>query len=349
MSQAPFVSTDASLHPWRPSGADWPALAAGDVHLWRIDLDPETAALASLERMLSGDEHERAAGFGRPDLRRRYVVGRGALRQILGGYLGLAPAELRFAYGEQGKPRLVEPTADLAILSEFSPPSPRAPRAPRAPKLRFNLAHCGDLGLLAVTLGLEVGVDLERLRPIRKARALAARYFTPEEQVGLDAGAREASASGGALSQQFHSNSGVDSFSGLEAEKVAPPVSSYEAAFLQLWCCKEAYLKATGEALSRPLGSFGVDIGFGETRFEDQRDDDPGSGGRAFDGPGVRPRVLQVDGDVSMAERWSLARIDGLEGHVAAMVTRGRPAAQLRWRFEPPCLTGRHPNPESST
>jgi 4'-phosphopantetheinyl transferase len=319
VERASFAPADDSEISWRKPGANWPALPAGQVHLWRIDLDPDMAALASLESALSANERARAASFGRPDLRRRYVAGRGALRQILGGYLGLAPADLRFVYGEQGKPRLAESTSDPASLSEFSPP---------AADLRFNLAHCGDQALVAVALGMEVGVDLERLRPVRKARALAARYFTPEEQAGLDAAARRSHAGGAAAGEQPRSGREAHAGPGLASDSQVPTIPLFEAAFLQLWCCKEAYLKATGEALSRPLGSFGVEMG---------------------SGPSPLPRVLQVDGDVAMAERWFLAPIDGIEGHVAAVVTRGRPAAQARWRLEPSGLRARHPDPESST
>ncbi len=157
-----------------------------------------------MESWLDGPEQERALAFGRERLRRRFVAGRGMLRRILAGYVGVDPAELRFELGRHGKPRLRAPLVEI----------------------QFNLAHCEDLAVVAVGRGPELGVDLERLRPIPKARRLAARYFSPAEQRWLEA---EGSA-------------------------------EFDAAFLELWCRKEACLKATGEALSRALGSVAIGL-----------------------------------------------------------------------------------------
>jgi 4'-phosphopantetheinyl transferase len=65
-----------------------------------------------------------------------------ALRQILTGYAGLAPAEFRFTHGTGGKPAL-----------------------PGGSSLRFNLAHAGDRAALAVVRDREVGIDLEPIDP----------------------------------------------------------------------------------------------------------------------------------------------------------------------------------------
>ena len=54
-------------------------------------------------------------------------------------------ATLRFALGPHGKPALAHDGADEGDL-------------------RFNLSHSGDLALVAVTAGREVGVDIERAR-----------------------------------------------------------------------------------------------------------------------------------------------------------------------------------------
>jgi 4'-phosphopantetheinyl transferase len=97
-----------------------------------------------------------------------------------------------------------------------------------APPLAFNLAHSGELALVAVTGGAAVGVDLEQLRPIQEARAIARRYFAAQELADLEP----------------HLGSGG-------ADEV----------FLRHWTLKEAYLKATGEGLARGLGSFAVRAG----------------------------------------------------------------------------------------
>lgn len=179
-------------------------LGKDEVHLWRLDLEDPPSSWSDLESCLDAPERERAAGFGSEPLRRRFVAGRGMLRRILAGYAGVEAPELRIEQGPHGKPRLHPPWANL----------------------HFNLAHCGDLALVAVCRGRELGVDLERLRSIPKARRLAARYFSVTEQRWLEA----------------ETSAGVD------------------AAFLELWCRKEACLKATGEALSRALGSVAVGL-----------------------------------------------------------------------------------------
>ena len=88
------------------------------------------------------------------------------------------------------------------------------------PGLDANWSHSGDLLLVAVGRGAAVGVDIEWQRPRPQAMALARRFFT----------AREA-----------------DTLATL-------PEPGAEAAFVRLWCAKEAVLKAHGHGLS-----FGLD------------------------------------------------------------------------------------------
>jgi hypothetical protein len=79
----------------------------------------------------------------------RWVCSRGVLRALLGRYLDHDPRELRFWLAAHGKPTLQEgPTVGMG-------PSDG---------LRFNLSHSGELMLVAVTAGSEIGVDVERAR-----------------------------------------------------------------------------------------------------------------------------------------------------------------------------------------
>lgn len=89
---------------------------------------------------------------------------RRALATILAEYLGGGGVELRV--GEDGKPR-------LAVASE---------------RLSFNLSHSGDLALIAIAPGgVEVGVDLERLRPRRDLERLAERWLSPADAAAVAA------------------------------------------------------------------------------------------------------------------------------------------------------------------
>lgn len=108
----------------------------------------------SLFALLNEDERKRAATFVRDEPRRRFIVARGRLRERLGERLGLAPMEVAFRYGPNGKPEVEG--------------------------VQFNVAHTGDLALLAIA-GAPIGVDVERIRPMKNATALAQRWFRPEE------------------------------------------------------------------------------------------------------------------------------------------------------------------------
>jgi 4'-phosphopantetheinyl transferase len=136
-------------------------LAPDAVHVWRIDLNSDDDVVVRLGATLSSDELERADRFRGPMLRRRFVVGRAAMRSVLAGYLEAEPEGITFAYGARGKPR-------LAGVGEW---------------LEFNLSHTEDLALCAITRGKAVGIDIERLRPMDDAGQIISRYFTPREQV----------------------------------------------------------------------------------------------------------------------------------------------------------------------
>jgi 4'-phosphopantetheinyl transferase len=90
--------------------------------------------------------------------------------------------------------------------------------------LRFNISHSGDVALFAFALEREVGVDVEVLRTIDDAAQLARRFFSPDEAAQLE---RE-------------------------------PASNRSAAFLRLWTCKEACVKAFGAGLTFPLDCIAI-------------------------------------------------------------------------------------------
>lgn len=155
-----------------PPAPPGPSLSGAEIHVWQIPLDRAPEEVRSLARMLSPPERLRARRFHFPRHGERFVVARGALRQILGDYAMVAPQRLVFAYGPRGKPAL----------------------ARGGEKLRFNLSHSHELALLAVARGRELGIDLEKVRNLRTAERLAERFFAPSEAAALralPAGARE--------------------------------------------------------------------------------------------------------------------------------------------------------------
>ena len=89
----------------------------------------------------------------------------------------------------------------------------------RGDLLQFNVSHSGDALALAVSHSLPLGIDLEHQRRPHRALELAQRFFAPHE-----------------------------------AEALARlPESRLQTAFLQLWTCKEALVKADGGGISAGL------------------------------------------------------------------------------------------------
>ena len=103
------------------------------------------------------------------------------------------------------------------------------PFAPALAGLDFNLSHARDHALIAVARGQPLGVDLERIDRKLVAHDLARRFFSRHEADALD----------------------------------ALPESQRATAFLRLWTCKEAVLKALGAGISFGLDRVAFDLDAG--------------------------------------------------------------------------------------
>lgn len=141
-------------------------LLESEVHLWQSNLDVSPIALERFARTLSPDEQERAERFRFPRDRRRFTVGRGILRDILGRYLSVPPAALQFCYGMNGKPALV---SDAAC------------------GLEFNLSHSEALMVCAIARHYLIGIDVEAVRSIARLDDLTQRFFSPQEHATIHA------------------------------------------------------------------------------------------------------------------------------------------------------------------
>ena len=108
-------------------------LGSDEVHVWRASLDVTALQVQSLQQSLTGDERKRAVRFYFCKDREHFIAARGLLRLILGCYLDIEPAQLRFWYSPYGKP---------ALASEFG-----------KNRLRFNVSHSHGLALYAITWG----------------------------------------------------------------------------------------------------------------------------------------------------------------------------------------------------
>ena len=176
-----------------------------EVHIWRVGLNMETGLLDRLGQTLSAQEHQRAAAFLFQRDRERFIASHGFLHDVLGRYLGIGPENVAFYHGPAGKPELVGETL-----------------------LRFNLSHSGSCGLLGVTRGREIGVDIEEKRPMPDALQLAKRFFSSGEN------------------------------------RVLEELNGDPSAFFRCWTRKEAFMKARGLGLSLGLHRFEVAFAPGE-------------------------------------------------------------------------------------
>jgi 4'-phosphopantetheinyl transferase len=163
------------------------------VHVHTVRLrGPDTVA-TQFHAILTPDERVRAARFRFPHLQHAFILARGALRILLGRYLQADPGAIALQYGPSGKPALADPTS-----------------------LRFNLSHSADLALFAFASDCEVGIDVERIRPLPDMEQIAIRQFRAQEA----------------------------------AELLALPAGRREPAFFRCWTRMEAVGKALGEGLS---------------------------------------------------------------------------------------------------
>jgi 4'-phosphopantetheinyl transferase len=142
-------------------------LGCDEVHVWRATLDQTPSQIQSFRKSLAADEQARAERFYFERDRRHFIVARGVLRAILGGYLKRAPEGLSFCYSSHGKPALAGESGGDAI--------------------RFNVSHSHGIALYAVTRGREVGIDLERIRSNLEVEEIAGRFFSRREVAMLRA------------------------------------------------------------------------------------------------------------------------------------------------------------------
>lgn len=131
-------------------------LGVHEAHVWSCVTTVSDATVEAKLAHLSGEELRRVERFRHRAGLAGFVVTRSALRGLLGGYLGVSPAEVSLRFSPTGKPVLA---------------------AEHETALRFSVAHSGGVALLSFAL-VDVGVDVERIRPIARLSRIARRIFT---------------------------------------------------------------------------------------------------------------------------------------------------------------------------
>ena len=193
-----------------------------------VDLvDPNSAEAwahhEAYRSLMSADEHERMQRLIFERDRRRFLLTRALVRTALSRYGDVAPADWKFVANRYGRPEILD-------------------RPKGIPDLRFNISHTDGLVACAITVGREVGVDVEHIQR-RLRHDIAGRFFAPTE---------------------------------VEDLRALPP-DEQERVFFDYWTLKEAYIKARGMGLALPLGDFAFHLNplrAPRVAFEPSLDDD---------------------------------------------------------------------------
>jgi 4'-phosphopantetheinyl transferase len=143
--------------------------------------------------------------------------------------------------------------------------------------VHFNMAHSGSYAFYAISRRPKTGADIEKVREIIDRDQIVSRNFSMLE---------------------------VDAYQNL-------PYELQEEAFFNGWTRKEAYIKAIGDGLHKPLEQFSVTIT-----------------------PGEPARLVNIVGDPESAPQWTLQGFNELSGYVAAIAVKGVIRKLERWMWQ---------------
>ncbi|WMJ72304.1 4'-phosphopantetheinyl transferase superfamily protein [Cytophagaceae bacterium ABcell3] len=143
--------------------------------------------------VLSKAENERAALFHKRRYAEEFIACRILLRKVLYSVTGVSPEKLEILYTEQGKPYLV--------LDSHK-------------DLKFSISHSSNMCLIGISHLHEIGVDIEKIRPLDHST----------------------------LSARFYSKAEIANYQSLQGDE-------QELAFFDTWTRKEACAKANGGGL----------------------------------------------------------------------------------------------------
>ena len=169
-------------------------------------------------------------------------------------------------------------TPDSFTLTEGPHGKPRLQDPPGdAPRLHFNVGHTGTVVVVAFSRRQPIGIDVEPRARTVDAPSLAGRVLTALER------------------DRWQSR----------------PAPHRQAAFLHVWTCKEAFLKATGEGLHRaPKTIESIVDGSTVVALRD-----------ASDAPDTPPSTNE----------WAVRPFSAADGVIGAIVRKGEVPTPLSW------------------
>jgi len=173
-------------------------VARNEVVVCSASLMADADSLARALTLLDSTERERFERYENKDVARRFAMARFRLREMLAALLAIPARAVPIQIGLHGKPALA--------------------RGLQPSGIRFSIAHCEELMLVALSRVGEVGIDAEPLRPIERWARVADRVFSSAERAEI----------------------GREIANGDEPSSV----------LLRFWCRGEAELKAIGCGIS---------------------------------------------------------------------------------------------------
>lgn len=162
------------------------------VDVWLLNKQALQAFSYPWHTCLPAEKSQRAQRIRFPEQQAEFVFYHACTRLILSQYLKEIPQNIVIETDVHGKPFL--PNHDV----------------------RFNLSHTKGMGIIAVAQGFEIGIDIEKIKPLQNYVDLVKRFFHMSEY------------------QYLHQIS-------TEKER--------QKMFFHLWTVKEALFKATGQNL----------------------------------------------------------------------------------------------------
>ncbi len=135
-----------------------PKLSKQNIHVWVVNFDIVQEKITRLHGFLSEEEIIRASKFRFKKDKISSIISRGTLRFLSGKYLEKEPGEIKFKYGEFGKPEYNLDT-----------------------KLKFNISHSGKVVVLGFVLNDDIGIDIEEIKTDFDVLDIASNYFSNKE------------------------------------------------------------------------------------------------------------------------------------------------------------------------
>lgn len=169
-------------------------LNTSSVFVFWLDLDQTDKVTNELAAELSKGDRRRVSRYVSEKDRRRATVRMARRRQIMSSLIGVHADDVDIQSDARGK--------------TFAMATPET-------RIELTSSHCEDVGVVACTIGRQIGIDVESSKEFPSAARFVSRIATSDEEKQIS----------------------------------AVPAEERSVALLTLWTRKEAYLKATGEGI----------------------------------------------------------------------------------------------------